>query len=437
MHLPIEIVSEIVSHFLQQIESDIDVLLQSMRRFSCSSLNQDLNSLGSVSMLFRTMVMKVKYRRVEISTGISFCIGNYAYMYGNHRLIKVSFEKFNEYIQFVRSNGLSFNITKSLKVLDTALSYTALNALLQLSDQSQFELYQFHCLQKETDDQTVTFEVRENISYLIKSLQTVHLYCDEDNAFSDQLEFYPSSYNIDEICLTTRHVEFSGVEEINAHKSIKHMILVKDKYTDYVSLEGLELELQHLTIEQFPAISLHNFNSCINSLTNLSIVVNEAYSDFLLHISKFINLKLLKVTVCREATADFYPSLIRIVCLKLTNIQTLLLDNNHGRIFLMRFLIEAELKWRFENQRLLSFELKLSEHERVRYLAFDGMLFLRFFINAIEHFVKGNKQSLFVRTFGDNVVPFTISDMTRRGSDMYEDITYDIDERYCCSYKID
>jgi len=320
MDLPVEIVRKILGHYLNQLESNLNLT-------NSKVLVKDINSLVSVSKYFRAMVMKVKYQAVSFGDRIIFFINGFS-------AIKVSYAKFNDYIEFITSNGLSFNIAELLKEVSMPLSHHALDTLNQLCNHSQVNLNRIDFKGFYSADLAVTLEVRKSVASLIKTLRTLRLEYNEDKKLINGLEFYPPSHNIEEITLSANHVEAYGVQRLNAHKSIKRMELNMEDDLNTLCLDGLSLELQHLTFELLPSRSLSNFNSCIKSLTYLVIHVTESYLDFLQFIPSFVNLNVLKVTACNRVTANFYPSLFEIVCLKLTNIQTLVFDNGSSCILL-------------------------------------------------------------------------------------------------------
>jgi len=99
------------------------------------------------------------------------------------------------------------------------------------------------------------------------------------------------------------------------------------------------------------------------------------------------------------------------------------------------------LQWEFKNHQLSSFELTYSKNSNIssnteRYT--DDMIFMRFYIQAIEHFLKGKEQDLFLRIFGDHSVPFSIDAFSFRDPNRdYVDLNYEIGNEYNCDILID
>jgi len=323
MQLPIEIVRDILSLFLIQTELDFR-----SKESNHSSLIKDINSLGSVSRFFRAMIFEVKYKSVALDREIKFCIG-----YQTH--IKVSFEKFSEYFEFISSNGLSFNLSKSLKYIYMSLENDSYYAFIQLSHKSQYDLQSLNFCQLNFDDLLVDERTKEIISR-IGSLQRVDL--DNDDDVVDVMNFYPTSINIIEVFISPYNIERYGIQRLNAHKSIKTIYFQGfwgDDALENSHLLGFDLELQELKLTICESFNPSSFDCCINSLTHLVIHVFEAYDISLLFISKFLNLQLLDLKLCEEVSAEFFPALLRLVSPKRLNIQSLEVNfSNSTCIFL-------------------------------------------------------------------------------------------------------
>jgi len=321
MDLPLEIVSEIISHSLAQVESDIS-------RSNRSTMIKDVMNLGGVSKYFRAEVNKVRYKDTDLFDGISFRIRSID-------AFEVSFVKFNEYMEFVKSNGLLFDVSKSIKQVSLCLESNTLNAFFQMSDQSQFELDGIFISHYDEESLESTVKMWRSLITRIKTLREVRLnYNDYDDIPRlDELEFYPTRLNIEEIHLDKRNIEQYGMTKFNAYQSLKNIGFDVDYELNNSHFDGFDLKLQVLQLTLYPSLSLSKFNCCINSLTSLYITIHNTYTDFLSFLPKLLNLTLLYVSVCDQVTADFFPTLLELARSTLLNLRMFTINREVQEFF--------------------------------------------------------------------------------------------------------